>query len=292
MSLMARLGSSSVARAAVCSGRHRPDHQPGPAAEHDRGHVPADARRVAPVSEQDRSGSARRRRRSSRRPVATSASARGIAPGPEPGQRPSRRAEAGAASACSSQLRSALAGAAPACRAMTCPPRMTISVGMAWTAKRCCSRGDSSTLILTSFIRPGQLRGQLFQRRADHPARPAPGRPEVDQHGQRRLLDDLGEGAIVGIGHPGQRLVAVAAVRDPAGRGGHAIPAPAVRALDDLSCHSSARRPSCRIPVADRQRPGPSPVPLAVLWPGRLGRSLSACTFGRPGRFRGGTSLQ
>ena len=56
---------------------------------------------------------------------------------------------------CSSQVRSAVAGAAPIWWATTRPRRRTISVGMDCTANRCWSLGDSSTLIFTSLIWPG-----------------------------------------------------------------------------------------------------------------------------------------
>ena len=47
--------------------------------------------------------------------------------------------------------------------------------------------GDSSTLTLTSLTLPGVRPGQLLEGGADHAARPAPRRPQVDEHGQRGL---------------------------------------------------------------------------------------------------------
>ena len=58
------------------------------------------------------------------------------------------------ASARSTQDRSAAAGAAPTWREVTFPSRITSSVGMDCTPKRCCSLGESSTLTFTSFRRP------------------------------------------------------------------------------------------------------------------------------------------
>ena len=49
---------------------------------------------------------------------------------------------------------------------------------------------------------PGLLPGQLLQRGADHPARPAPGRPQVHQDRDRGLLGNLGEVRISGVGDP------------------------------------------------------------------------------------------
>jgi len=46
---------------------------------------------------------------------------------------------------------------------------------------------------------PGQFGGHLLQRRADHPARPAPGRPHVDHDRDRRALRDLGKGQALGV---------------------------------------------------------------------------------------------
>src|SRR5580700_6138852 len=58
------------------------------------------------------------------------------------------------ASACSTQDRSAAAGAAPTWREVTFPSRITSSVGMDCTPKRCWSLGESSTLTFTSLRRP------------------------------------------------------------------------------------------------------------------------------------------
>src|SRR5271170_6255985 len=59
-------------------------------------------------------------------------------------------------SAFSTQDRRAAAGAAPTWREITFPSRITSSVGMDCTPKRCCSLGESSTLTFTSFRRPAR----------------------------------------------------------------------------------------------------------------------------------------
>ena len=103
---------------------------------------------------------------------------------------------------------------AGALRAMTSPPRMTSSVGTAWTAKRAGRLRGGVDVDLGELDRPGEVRGHLLQRRADHPARSAPGRPQVDEHRapspRRRPRRTMSSPA---VGDPRQRLVAVPAAR-------------------------------------------------------------------------------
>jgi len=65
----------------------------------------------------------------------------------------------------------------------------------------------------------GQLIGKPFDRRRDHPAGSAPGRPEVDQHRDRALLDNRGEIRRPAVSQPRQRLAASRAVRNAFGGG-------------------------------------------------------------------------
>ena len=49
-------------------------------------------------------------------------------------------------------------GAAPACRAVTCPRRSTSSAGMAWAPNRCEIRGEVPAFTLTSLTWPARSR--------------------------------------------------------------------------------------------------------------------------------------
>ena len=59
---------------------------------------------------------------------------------------------------------------------------MTSNVGMAWISNRRDNPGEVSTSTFTSLTLPARSTRQLVQHRADHPARPAPGRPEIDEN--------------------------------------------------------------------------------------------------------------
>ena len=62
------------------------------------------------------------------------------------------------ASALPAQARRAARGAAPVCRAVTCPRRSTSSVGMAWAPNRCEIRGELPAFTLTSLTWPARSR--------------------------------------------------------------------------------------------------------------------------------------
>ena len=115
------------------------------------------------------------------------------------------------------------------------PPRRAAPAASAPRAPRSAAPAGaprrSSTL--TSLMLAGPFGGQLFQRGADHPAGPAPRRPEVHQHRDRGPLRDLGEVVVARVGDPRQEVVAVAALRHAVGHGGHPVALPAVRAGDD-----------------------------------------------------------
>ena len=84
-----------------------------------------------------------------------------------------------------------VSGAAPVWRAITSPRRITRSVGMPWTPMR---RADPRRLVdvdLHELDLPGVSLRECLERRAHHAARSAPRRPQVDEHRQRRLLDDV-----------------------------------------------------------------------------------------------------
>src|ERR1700735_5065684 len=124
----------------------------------------------------------------------------------------------------------ACSGTAPTWRAMISPLRSSNRVGIACTPNRCCSRGASSTLTLTSLIFPAISvatfsRAGLTIRQGPH---------HGAHSGNGRGLGDLGEVVLARVGDPRQRLVAVAALRVPRRRGGHPVPAPAVRARHPL----------------------------------------------------------
>src|SRR3954449_3693054 len=94
---------------------------------------------------------------------------------------------------------------------------------------RCGVDVDLRQLELAAAIGGDPLEGG-----AHHPAGPAPGGPHVDQHRHRRMLDDVGEVVVAGVGEPGQRLGPVAAPRDAGGRVRHPLALLAVRAREDV----------------------------------------------------------
>jgi len=79
-----------------------------------------------------------------------------------------------------------------------------------------------------------EVPGELLERRADHAAGTAPGRPEVDHHGDRRFLGDAGEVVVTGIRNPRQRRVTLTASRAARHLGRHPVLATAALALDDF----------------------------------------------------------
>ena len=106
--------------------------------------------------------------------------------------------------------------------------------------------GASSTLSLTTFSWPACSRPAALDQRRDHATRPAPGRPEVDQHGHRRV-DLLIEAVGGGVDDPGQQRVADAAARDPGRARAHAVLLAAVGTGDDraLRGHQVPSREGC-----------------------------------------------
>jgi hypothetical protein len=90
-------------------------------------------------------------------------------------------------------------------------------VGMAWTPKRCETRGEVSTFTFDQLDLVRQVAGVLLERGADHAAGPAPRRPQVYHHRDLGGLGDLAERSVVGVSDPGQRLTALAAPEPPIG---------------------------------------------------------------------------
>ena len=107
----------------------------------------------------------------------------------------------------------------------------------------------------------GQFAGDLFQRRADHPAGPAPGRPQVDEHRDRGLLGDLGEVVVAGR----RRSTAAAGGSCRTGAARRPPPAPGCACPQ---CGQVDDRRSCHGALAQSWPPGPVLVgddQLAVL---------------------------
>ena len=80
---------------------------------------------------------------------------------------------------------------------------------MAWNC--CASAGFSSTLTLTTLMRPAYSFDRFSSIGPDHAAGSAPRRPQVHQY-RHRGADLVGEGGIGRVHQPGQRLPAGAAV--------------------------------------------------------------------------------
>jgi hypothetical protein len=91
---------------------------------------------------------------------------------------------------------------------------------------------------------PGQLPGYPLNRGRDHPARPAPRRPEVHQYGHSSCVCHLGEVGVARGHQPRQRSLALATARDP-GRGRrYAVALSAARAANDAVVeHAQQRAP-------------------------------------------------
>jgi hypothetical protein len=144
-----------------------------------------------------------------------------------------------AASALPTHVRRVARGTAPVCRAATCPWRKTSKAGMAWPLKRCQICGDMSTFTLTSLTLPARSRAScssagLTMRQDPH-------------HGARRSamtrdpggLGHLGEGCVVSVGDPRQRLVARAEAGCSRRRGRDPVSGAAMTAPDNPACHGS-----------------------------------------------------
>ena len=120
-------------------------------------------------------------------------------------------------------------------------------------------RGFSSTLTLTILSLPPRSLGDLLQRRRHRATRPAPRRPEVDQHRDRRILDHGAPGR-VGADHRRARedlVLALAARRvvvaprvgeaiDGAAVGARRLHLVVVRPACFRRCHLAAKRKSSR----------------------------------------------
>ena len=86
-------------------------------------------------------------------------------------------------------------------------------------ALRAEARGDLGSSVDVEFDdleAPGVIVRGLVDKRREHATRSAPGRPEVDQHGQRGV-DRAVERGCVRVDDPGQRRVAEATARCPRG---------------------------------------------------------------------------
>ena len=79
----------------------------------------------------------------------------------------------------------------------------------------------------------GEVLGQTGKYRADHPAWPAPRRPQVHDHRNGRLFSHLGERRVSCVNDPGQRFMALTTARYAFGNVGNAIATTAIRASDD-----------------------------------------------------------
>ena len=80
----------------------------------------------------------------------------------------------------------------------------------------------------------GEVGSHLLERRADHPARPAPLRPQIDKHRNLGLLGDLTEGVVASVGNPRQLLVAIPAPGSSGRSCRDAVCPPAIRAFNQL----------------------------------------------------------
>lgn len=88
-----------------------------------------------------------------------------------------------------------------------------------------------------------ELVRELVQHRADHAARTAPRRPDVDQNRERPGVGNLRERAVISLRDPRQRLVTLSAAGCSASGCWHPVLATAVLALDHVHrrCHSFQR---------------------------------------------------
>ena len=94
---------------------------------------------------------------------------------------------------------------------------------------------------------PGAAQGQALDDRPGQPAEPAPGRPQLHQHRQRRLLRHRGEVVVAGGGDPRQGMPAVPADRHPRPDSGYPVAPSAPGAADDararLGCGDARAQP-------------------------------------------------
>ncbi len=128
-------------------------------------------------------------------------------------------------------------GAAPVCRAATCPRRMTSRVEMAWGPEPLRDLRRGVGVHLDQLDLAGQVAGELLERGADHAAGPAPGRPQAGEDRDLGGLGDLTEGRVVGVSDPRQRLMALAAAGRPGRCGRHPVGLAAVPAPDKPASH-------------------------------------------------------
>src|SRR4051812_2767013 len=133
--------------------------------------------------------------------------------------------------------------------------------------------GDVGRLVgvqLDHLQAPGQLDREPLHRRRDHPARPAPRRPEVEQDRDRgpHLLVERGGRR---FDHPRQRVVAVPAARDALGARRDAVLAAAVRAADDGRGGGHGRLSAPGGGAAVARLAGVALADLDLAWLGLLG---------------------
>src|SRR4029077_18392123 len=91
----------------------------------------------------------------------------------------------------------------------------------------------AADVALAELASAGEIRIHPGQYWTDHPARPAPRRPQVHDHRNRRLFCHLGERRVSCVNDPGQRLMALTTARYTFGDVGYAITTTAIRASDD-----------------------------------------------------------
>ena len=80
-------------------------------------------------------------------------------------------------------------GLTPTRRSTSLPPWKTRTVGMAEIRRPPGVSWFSSVFILPILTLPVEFAGQLLDRRGQHAAGAAPGGPEIDHHGNRRIQD-------------------------------------------------------------------------------------------------------
>ena len=117
------------------------------------------------------------------------------------------------------------------------------------TPKRCCSLGESSTLTFTSLRRPAMsvatcASAGLTIRHGPHQGAHRSTTTGTDARSATSAKVSSPASTIQGSG-----LWQLAAARDPGGRGGHPVPASAVRAPDYLDLTCAGRLNSRRIVV-------------------------------------------
>ena len=111
----------------------------------------------------------------------------------------------------STQWRNWGSGAAPVWREATFSPRR-INQGRNGSDPK--AGGHLRSLVgvdLHQLDLASHVIGQTLERRADRPARAAPGRPDVHEHRKHRGCHDLGEGVVPRLPDPGDRRLALPA---------------------------------------------------------------------------------